>query len=202
MSLDELKRRYPWPEACPNVPPNPTGWFGDENRTVLRSLIGEAGIVLELGAWLGMSTRFLLENTPGVVITVDHWQGSPEHTGMPELVALWETFVRNCWDHRSRSRLIPMRTRTLDGMRELHELGIVPDVIYVDADHERESVAADVREALTLFPRAHLVGDDWTWDSVRAGVFQVMTPVNGPGRGRMLVGRTTCYEILPQGVQP
>jgi hypothetical protein len=195
--LDELKRRYPWPETCPSVPANPDGWFCGENRAVLQRRIADAYTVLEIGAWLGLSTRFLVDNSPGTVITIDHWKGSSEHKNMPELATLWETFCKNCWKYRG--RLIPAKTSSIDGMREIHSLGISPDVIYIDASHEAELVAADLRLAIELWPKAHIVGDDWNWTTVKAGVCSVLAGQLGLPNCRKFVGRFTCYEFFPEG---
>ncbi len=192
-AIDTLKTRYPWPAKCPDVAPNPDGWFCGENRQVLQTLVADADIVLELGAWLGMSTRMLVDWCPGTVITIDHWKGSAEHqVNYPFLPILYETFVRNAWDGH-RDRLIPMRTNTQEGMRELAELGITPDVIYVDASHETPLVVQDLTTAMQLFPAAHIVGDDWTWDSVKDAAYEVQ-----PQTTRLLVPHTTCYEFLPE----
>lgn len=197
--LDELRSRYPWPDACPDVPQDAEGWFCGENRNVLQRRVAGAHVVLELGAWKGMSTRWLAEHTQGVVVTVDHWEGSSEHQDRPELRRLYETFVRNCWDAH-RDRLIPMRTTTIDGMREVAQLGIEPDVIYVDASHEADLVAVDLRTAFALFPRAHIVGDDWTWASVRDGVGRVLLEgITDQQHMRKFIGRYTCYEFFPEG---
>lgn len=190
-AIDVLRARYPWPGKCPDVPANPDGWFCGENRAVLQRLAPGARIVLELGAWLGMSTRFIVDHTRGIVITIDHWRGSSEHQNRPELATLWETFCRNAWD-RHRDRLIPMRTTTLEGMRELADLKVSPDLVYVDASHETPLVIQDLTTAMELFPGAHIVGDDWTWDSVRAAAQTVEQQT-----GRRLVSHTTCYEFPP-----
>ncbi len=191
-AIQTLRGRYPWPAECPQVPPNPDGWFCGQNRALLKRLVAGAFVTLELGAWLGMSTRFLVDWTRGWVITIDHWKGSSEHRNRPELPTLWETFVRNAWDNH-RGRLVPMRTTTLEGMREVHDLGIVPDVIYVDASHETPLVIEDLTTAMRLFPSAHIVGDDWTWDSVRAAAHAVQEMTR-----RKLIPHTTCYEFLPE----
>ena len=52
----------------------------------------------------------------------------------------------------------------------MHACGITPDLIYVDADHATKAVTKDILWARRLFPHAQIVGDDWLWDSVRAGV--------------------------------
>ncbi|NLX97376.1 MAG: glycosyltransferase [Rhodopirellula sp.] len=175
--LGILKRRYPWPERIPDVPPDGHGWFQSSNARVLSRYLGpETRLVVELGSWLGMSSRFILEHAPAAtLVAIDHWQGSPEHH-RPErtdvrdkLPRLYETFLRNGWPWRD--RLVPMRTTTAAGMRELAALGLAPELIYVDAGHDLRGVLIDLRMAIALFPQARLVGDDYaTFPGVRDGV--------------------------------
>ena len=65
----------------------------------------------------------------------------------------------------------PMRTDTLTGMQAIHDAGVRPDLIYVDASHAYKDVLQDLETAKRLFPDAHLFGDDWWWvGSVRKAV--------------------------------
>lgn len=196
--LEELRRRYPWPDVCPEVPEDGEGWFCGENRAVLERRIQKADVVLELGAWKGMSTRWIADHFGGTVITIDHWLGSSEHQQRPELPRLYETFVRNCWDQH-RARIVPVRADTVAGMREVHSLGIVPAVIYVDASHESDLVARDLRTIFELWPAAHVVGDDWTWATVKGGVCRVLAEGRSEPSGRKFISRFTCYEFFPEG---
>ena len=192
-NLDQLRQNHPWPATRPEVPTDmENGWFHGENRNVIETILPRARVVLELGAWLGMSARWMADRFSGTVITIDHWEGSREHGNMSELNSLWDTFCTNCWGHRD--RIIPVKLKTIAGMREVHSLGIKPELIYVDASHEANDVAGDLNLILELFPSAHIVGDDWCWTSVRQGVFQVVEP---PTFTRHMVTRTACYEIFP-----
>jgi hypothetical protein len=174
------------------VSPDDRGWFCGQNRKVLDELVQDTSVVLELGAFLGMSTHFLAHRAM-VVITIDHWMGSAEHQG-PEwkatLPVMYETFVVNLWEHRE--KVIPIRATTLDGMREVHELGVVPDLVYIDASHDADSVAADFSAVLNYWPSAIIVGDDWTWDSVREGVEMVLPKAS---RERRFTTHTTCWLL-------
>lgn len=187
MSIQTLRERYPWPEARPEVEivsPEIEGWFAGANRTMLAALIEARRkptpsvavpiTVLELGSFRGLSSKFLAERlVPGdTLICVDHWLGSEEHHRREDwrklLATLYEVFLMNLWNHRS--YVVPMKTTTLGGMNELAQLHIVPDIIYVDAAHDAESVYRDITLAKTLFPDAEICGDDWTQHSVRTGV--------------------------------
>jgi hypothetical protein len=175
--LDELKQRYPWPERMPPVPTDDHGWFQACNARVLAQFLGpETRLVVELGSWLGKSSRFIVQRSPqATLVAIDHWRGSREHhrPGRADvrdrLPRLYETFLRNCWPWRD--RIVPMRTSTVAGMKELAALGLAPELVYVDAGHELDDVLADLRTATALFPDAQLVGDDYaTYPGVREAV--------------------------------
>jgi hypothetical protein len=194
--LDELRRRHAWPVERPTVPGNLTGWFHGDNRRVLASLLSDrTEIILELGSWLGLSAAWFCEQSPNAtVICVDHWRGGAEH--QQEMFAdilpvLYDTFLVNLWPHRD--RVIPVRRPTVYGMSEVASLGITPDLVYIDASHARADVAEDVEAALRYFPRASIVGDDWTWDSVRSGVMDAMAATKTT---RTLTPHGACYTIL------
>ncbi|HID78132.1 MAG TPA: class I SAM-dependent methyltransferase [Planctomycetaceae bacterium] len=175
MSLALLRRRFSWPSEKPDVPPDGHGWFGREHIEVLgRFLSPETQLVVELGSWLGKSTRWMLDNAPrATVVAVDTWLGSAEHLdprraaatdSIRRLPTLYETFLVNCWGYRE--RLIPVRTTTLCGLQLVSSMGLEPDLIYIDADHLYLAVKADLEASHTLFPNARLVGDDYAWPDV------------------------------------
>lgn len=178
MGLDSLKSKYPWPDSKPKVDPDPHGWFGECNEKILSIFLNrEIKIVLELGSWLGKSTRFILEKAPqATVLAVDHWLGTKQITDdapdcLEKLPKLYETFLVNCWEHRE--RLVPIKQTTIEAMKEIHSLGIHPEVIYLDAAHDFENANADLDMAMTLFPDAIYTGDDFSlkWDGVMKTVW-------------------------------
>ena len=174
--LERLAEAYPWPADRPDVPPSPSGWFGAGNKRLLGERItANTKLIMELGSWVGMSTRWLLDHAPqATVLAIDHFKGSADHFLNPDpavqylLPVLYETFCVNLWDYRD--RLVPMRTTTIDGMIYIYQLGLEPDLVYIDAAHDTESVLTDIETAHRYWPRAALVGDDWSWDTVQAAV--------------------------------
>lgn len=64
---------------------------------------------------------------------------------------------------------------SLEAASKLNEIPdrLYPDLIYLDASHDTESVYADLC-AWYPFVQGHgiLCGDDWTWDSVRIAVYR------------------------------
>jgi len=192
--LEELRRRYPWPDQRPQVPDDCTGWFSETHQAVLGPLLSQrTRVVFELGSFQGLSTQWFVKAAPrAAIICVDHWQGSIEHHRHPEwkakLPLLYETFLRNLWP--SRGRVVPMRTSTQQGLPELHRLAIRPDLIYVDASHAEEDVRHDVSVSLELFAGVPIVGDDWTQHSVRMGVVRAAAGIK-----YLEVTGSTCWHL-------
>ncbi len=170
MSIEDLKKAFTFPSTAPAVPTSDHGWFGPEHEELLSGLLGpQTKVVLELGSWLGKSTRFIASRAPkAIVISVDHWQGSAEHHSTPQwkalLPTLYETFIKNCWIFRD--RIIPLRMDTVSGMKLVSQHGISPDIVFIDAGHDYISARADLSNALGLFPNSILCGDDFLWPGV------------------------------------
>lgn len=210
--LERLRQKYPWPDERPVVqgPIESYGWFGDGTDQVLsRNLSETTRVVVELGSWLGMSTRFIADVAPNAtVIAIDTWAGSTEHQNHPQfrsmLPTLYSNFLSLSWSYRN--RIIPLRMTTLEGLRAVAEAGLQPDVVFIDAEHSYEAVTAEIHLAYELFPRTTLVGDDYDWDGVRQAVndfaqssrlkverigvrgWQLLRPVDAPVNGAVANG--------------
>lgn len=176
--LQELTMRYPWPDLKPVVPPPPPrNWLFPSTQEMLAKCVPrDARIVIELGSFTGRSTRFLVEHaSQATILAVDHWQGSDDMHGDAEVMAflprLYETFLAECWLFRD--RIVPIRRKTIEALQEIADLEIVPDAVYVDADHSYEAVRDDVEAVLRLFPQTVVVGDDWNWEGVQRAVTEV-----------------------------
>ncbi|HEX4607865.1 MAG TPA: class I SAM-dependent methyltransferase [Urbifossiella sp.] len=171
-----LAAERPWPGEQPEdaAPGQEQGWLGAGSELMLaRSLTPKTKLVVELGAWLGLSTRYIADHAPAAtVVSVDTWEGSPEHKTQDRfahlLPRLFETFQARCWGYRD--RVVPLRTTSLDGLRRVHAAGAAPDFIYVDAEHTYEAVKAELGLIRELFPDTRVGGDDYDWAGVRQAV--------------------------------
>lgn len=177
MSLETLRSVYSWPDSRPAWPAGfkpERGMWSEARAATFREIAATAApsVVLELGAWAGHSARWFLETFPAAtMISVDHWQGSDIHHRrgpLPILAHIFDIYRHNLWNERN--RVIPVRADSLSGMRAVAAHGVQPDLIYVDAAHDRLSVLNDVRLAGELFPLARLTGDDYHDDRVKLGV--------------------------------
>lgn len=184
MSLEALKIKHPFPEHKPDVPPCPHGWLFGVVKKSLQAIIGkETRCVLEVGSWMGLSTRFILDAAPhATVICVDTWAGSPEHFARPAWAAmvptLYETFIVNLWPYRD--RVIPMRMPSTEGIAAIAAAGVVPECVYIDALHDYDSVRADTEAALAAWPNAPIVGDDYSpeWPGIIRWVDELIAHPN------------------------
>lgn len=79
--------------------------------------------VIELGSWLGASTRHMAQLLPesGVVYAVDHWLGSVEHHKNrifhKYLPTLYEQFLSNVIHAGLTHKIFPIRMNTLDAVK-------------------------------------------------------------------------------------
>ncbi|MCH9614504.1 MAG: hypothetical protein SP1CHLAM54_15350 [Chlamydiia bacterium] len=147
------------------------GWFGPHNQVMLTKFIQERKVhtVVELGSLLGLSTRFIANLLPpdGVVYAVDHWKGSAEHQNpsrtdiYPKLPTLYQQFLSNVIRTGLYKKIIPMRMTTQEAAEVID---VIPDLIFVDASHDFDSVVADL-ELWFPFIQGHgiILGDDWNW---------------------------------------
>ncbi len=150
------------------LPFNEHGWY--TNRPQMDKLLRLTGseIVIELGVWMGRSTRHIASVLPdnGIVYAVDHWLGSKEnHRNEDErgaIPTLYEQFLSNIIHANLTHKIIPMRMSTLEAAEIFVKKGLKPDLVYVDASHDEESVYADL---LAYFPLikgyGKICGDDW-----------------------------------------
>jgi predicted O-methyltransferase YrrM len=192
-----IRKLFPWPSQQPNVPARTNeGWLQESTCQVLDRVLSEkTKIVIEVGSWLGLSTRYIAGKAPNAtILAVDHWKGSSEHQQQKFeqiLPLLYDTFLVNCW--HLRDRLIPVRQSSVRGMQEIAKCGVFPDVVYIDADHSHEAVVMDLEAALDLFPDTTIIGDDFNWPGVESAVRYVTSR-----RNRQFSVTGVAWQLLPR----
>ncbi len=201
MSFETLRDAYPWPDERPNLPKHIEGWVlhVDAWRDVFGGI--DAPVVLEVGAYLGKTSLHILETYPeSKLIAIDLWQpGDTElsqrkgrefaSAGLAQADGDWlALYMANLWDFRE--RVVCVQCDSLDGMCYVRE-HLQPDVVYIDAAHDYQSVLEDIHEAKLCFPDALICGDDY--EDGPSGVKRAVHEVaeregygvkTGPGSGR------------------
>lgn len=138
------------------------GWMAENE---LRWLAEQGSLhtrIIEVGSYLGRSTRALAENTRGDVIAVDTWLGSnefsPEQTG-PE-GWMFAEFQKNM---AGLDNVSPMQMSSMEAAYYLQSFKILKySMIFIDAAHDYRSVSDDIREWMPLVkPGGLLCGHDY-----------------------------------------
>ncbi len=156
------------------------GWFGFANKAILNAaFLSKPKNILELGAWYGKSTKYLLDNCPDAnVFSVDIWddklswiQKDSTLNAIVKEHPVFETFLANFWDYRN--RLCPIKMSSLEAIPLLSQHGIEVDCVYLDSGHYYEETKKEVRAVKKHFPKAFLCGDDYYRDDCRKGLNEI-----------------------------
>lgn len=151
------------------------GWHA--NHGSLSHLINTFNVqtIIEVGSWMGVSTLDMANMLPsnGKIYAVDTWDGSPNETHDPEMLrTLYDQFLSNVIHQNQTHKIIPIR---LESTVAAKEIGVIPDLIYIDATHTYEANYADLNAWFPLV-QGHgiLCGDDLQWGDkgVERAVYQ------------------------------
>ncbi|MFN3214185.1 MAG: hypothetical protein ACE37M_13860 [Henriciella sp.] len=153
-------------------------------RHAVQQLIDEnnAKLLLEVGVYLGGSCYEWLGHSDELhVIGVDTW--SDAYNARADLTRYREintscfryiddidAFIESTVEHGFYAsalanlsvfgdRFHPYRGHAPEALFEIRDLGVEPDIIYIDSAKDRINLNA----AYECFPNAKLCGDDWTW---------------------------------------
>lgn len=176
---DVLPNAYPDVYNVEVLPFKEHGWYA--NAQFMSSLIHRYGIknVVEVGSWLGTSTRHIAKLIPedGIVFAIDHWDGSEEHHLREEFKALlpmlFQQFLSNVIHENLTHKIIPVRMDSLSAAEKLKQLNLQIDLVYLDADHATDALYADLNAWYPYVQQEGIIcGDDWCWDTVKKAVYQ------------------------------
>lgn len=147
------------------------GWCAPAELEYLASLAEKSLCILEVGSWRGRSSSALAAHTEGIVVCVDTWRGSVEHQaelkGKPTS-GVWFDFQQNTSRY---DNIWPLPMNSLAAARVVSLGPMRFDMIFIDASHDYESVAADIQAWRPLLtPEGILCGHDIGRHSVKAAV--------------------------------
>lgn len=120
------------------------GWMTELELAYLAEAASKSSLIVEVGSWMGRSTSSLAANTQGRIIAVDTWKGSPEHAPMLEGKSpnwLKIQFMDNTGRYPN---IVPAQMESGNAATLLRGLGVQPDMVFIDANHDYGHVAADI----------------------------------------------------------
>lgn len=128
------------------------GWFAESELEFVAAQAQHCKVVVEIGSWHGRSGRGIADNLPegGVLYCVDTWCGSSGEPEMHGSAALRQGDHAHSWwwcnmhDLILAGKVIPVRMHSVNAAVTLKTMGVVADMIFVDADHSYEGVRDDV----------------------------------------------------------
>ena len=141
------------------------GWFN--HSKTYDYLIGQCpdgGTIVELGAWLGKSSSYLVDNSLGKnVIIIDSWKGSPNELKSTHKLAtevdIYEIFKKNMGDRHYKS----IRGLSSEVVNQFEDESL--DVVFIDLTHTYESVKQDIELWLPKVKKGGLLsGHDYERD--------------------------------------
>ena len=94
--------------------------------------------ILEIGSYMGRSTRALADNTGGTVMAIDDFNGLRENTDNPPQEDIRGSFLRNLRDHILSGKVTPIEAN------HSTRLPIRCDMCFIDGSHDYESVRRDI----------------------------------------------------------
>lgn len=152
-----------------------------ERRAELDWLAEQASrrkIIAEVGSYKGTTARAMADNTAGLVYCIDTFEGSVGEVEMRrELDShpegwLLETFKKNT---EGLSNVLIYVMDSLFAARLFADAGQRFEMIFLDASHDYDSVAADIRAWMPLLaPGGILCGHDRQWDGVAKAINELV----------------------------
>lgn len=153
------------------------GWMSEPDLLYLAHAASRSSLIAEVGSWLGRSTAALAANTHGQVYAFDTWRGSACH--QPELAAhpenwLMDEFLNNM---RDLPNVRPRQMTSTEAAEACKLQAKKFDLIFIDADHEYESIKADILAWQPLLAENGILsGHDYAacWPGVRRAVEELI----------------------------
>lgn len=112
----------------------------------------EKFIAVEIGSWHGRSARAMADHLPegGMLYCCDTWNGSsgePQNHASAQARAGDDAFIQftqNNADHILAGRIIPIRMSSVNAAAFFAAQGVQFDMVFIDADHSRAGITADI----------------------------------------------------------
>ena len=130
------------------------GWMHEMELYWLATMARHAKVIVEVGSWKGRFTKALAVSTSGIVISIDSWMGAKNPLDVTAVEArekgseaLYKIFQNNLIDEIKGGKVIPIWAENHVSLPHLERIlaGRKADMIFIDSDHEYDSVKKDIQ---------------------------------------------------------
>jgi hypothetical protein len=164
-----------WGISAYTIPkPEIEGWMSSVELNALYNLAAQMKSVVEVGSWKGRSTHALASACKGVVIAVDHFNGTTSELDTTHAEAK-DGNIEDQFRHNTRG-FKNISVLKMDSLQAA--LRFIPgavDMVFIDGDHSYEAVKADI-EAWAKVPSVCLCGHDINEVGVKKALFDLGIP--------------------------
>lgn len=181
-------------------------WFDSKYvQVTMGELKGIPLKYLEVGAYEGKSTRWMLDNlltnSQSTMTVIDYWDDcvndKKADSYLTDMGSVYERFLKNVDDHKNKLRII--KDFSSAGLRRLFNENEKFDIIYIDACHRARNVLEDAVLAWPLLK----IGGIMVFDDYQGGNSQSWNTLEVPKLGidaflQVFAGE---YQIILFGYQ-
>ena len=119
------------------------GFMSQTELAWLAAQASKRNLIVEIGSWMGRSTRALADNCLGKVLAVDTWKGSDEPGHVEFLKDKPEDYlVKKFLENMAGVNAYAYQLTSLEAAEQFKDESF--DMIFIDAGHEYEDVKADI----------------------------------------------------------
>lgn len=157
------------------------GWMDPKELFWLANEAKKRTRIIEVGCWMGRSTRALADHTAGMVMAVDTWKGSEEHqSALADKPTDWlyGQFLANM---NGLNNVFPIRKSSVEAAEMFKRNGLKDfDMVFIDASHDYENVKADIEAWRPLVMAGGIMcGHDRGYPPVTKAVEECLGKVGG-----------------------
>jgi len=172
------------------------GWMEPHELEWLAEQASKHYIIVEVGCFVGRTTKALADNTQGIVFAIDpwcsNWKGDVENVDPPAFkLAVQHADPKADFMYNLKSQIEQQKVIVIQGF--LADFLRKADMIFLDGDHTMPAVENDIKNAIRrLNPGGLLCGHDYNeplWPDVTTAVNAHFTKVDNP------IGSIWCVTI-------
>lgn len=150
------------------------GWMTEFELLWLAERAVEHRVIVEVGSYLGRSTRALLDHTLGVVYAIDDWKGPRDvYMEKRERELLYGKFLHNVHEYIASPKLVIV----VCDHRKLTMSPESVDMVFLDGSHTYEDIKADIVFWKSRMTKGLLCGHDIQMTEVQMATDEVLGDV-------------------------